>query len=195
MKIKYKWKTCTRLQPCCFSSIKRHVIKTSPPSATACVFKWVSLTRVKFAEGVAGVWDQCAYLQRVLLSVLPVQRLAVVGEVDHGEGHGRGHGCHQHGLHHLQTRAVDVPVMWHTWLERRLIHGLTEPERLGRSLEGGGLPHTWRQLKQMMSGEKKCSLCPVHAMTVQSYQTADISTKHTASLGSESQAVTLLTKS
>ena len=51
----------------------------------------------------------CVYLQWVLLSVLWPQRLTVVGEVDHSEWHCRGHRSNQHGLHHLQTRAMDVP--------------------------------------------------------------------------------------
>lgn len=81
----------------------------------------------------AGAWESWAYLQRVLLSVLLVQRLAVVGEVDHGERHGCGHGRDQHGLHHLQARAVDVPVTHintHTAARHwgRSPHGFTEAE-------------------------------------------------------------------
>lgn len=52
----------------------------------------------------------CVYLQWVLLRVLWPQRLAVVGEVDHGEGHCGRHCSHQHGLHHLQTRAMNIPA-------------------------------------------------------------------------------------
>lgn len=53
----------------------------------------------------------CVYLQGVVLGVLWPQRLAVVGEVDHGEWHCGRHCSHQHGLHYLQTRAVNIPVM------------------------------------------------------------------------------------
>ena len=50
-----------------------------------------------------------ADLQGIVLPLDDVQWLAGVGEVDHDEGHGGGDGCHQHGLHHLETGPVDVP--------------------------------------------------------------------------------------
>lgn len=62
----------------------------------------------------------CVYLQWVLLRVLWPQRLAVVGEVDHGEGHCGRHCSHQHGLHYLQTRAMNIPAAHkHEGLQQR----------------------------------------------------------------------------
>lgn len=54
------------------------------------------------------------YLQWVFLSVFWSQRLTVIGEVDHGEWHCRRDCSNQHGLHYLQTRAMDVPTHTHT---------------------------------------------------------------------------------
>lgn len=56
-----------------------------------------------------NMWGAFVYLQRVLFSVFWVQRLTVIGEVDHGKWHCCCHCGDQHSLHHLQTRAMDVP--------------------------------------------------------------------------------------
>lgn len=154
-----------------FWFITRHVDK-------ACRHQWQIAFGFSEAGAVcwrrAGVWELWAYLQRVLLSVLLVQRLAVVGEVDHGERHGCGHGRDQHGLHHLQTRAVDVPVTHihthtaaHHW--GRFLHGFIEAESFALTTLTWTSPGNEAFLAVIRAdGErKKCSLCPINSMTVQ----------------------------